>query len=72
MRNTNWLGQKLRSNAETLLKILAEVIFSTVRMADRIIVLEHGKIVEQGSHRQLVDLGGKYAELFELQAAGYR
>ncbi|MBV9612676.1 MAG: ABC transporter ATP-binding protein [Acidobacteriaceae bacterium] len=46
--------------------------FSTVRMADRILVLEHGRIVEQGSHRQLVELGGKYAELFELQAAGYR
>ncbi len=46
--------------------------FSTVRMADRIIVLEHGRIVEQGSHHQLVQLGGKYAELFELQAAGYR
>jgi ATP-binding cassette subfamily B protein len=46
--------------------------FSTVRMADRIIVLEHGRIVEQGSHYQLVQLGGKYAELFELQAAGYR
>lgn len=46
--------------------------FSTVRMADRILVLEHGKIVEQGSHQHLVQLGGKYAELFELQAAGYR
>jgi ATP-binding cassette subfamily B protein len=46
--------------------------FSTVRMADRILVLEHGKIVEQGSHQQLVALGGKYSELFELQAAGYR
>jgi ATP-binding cassette subfamily B protein len=46
--------------------------FSTVRMADRILVLEQGRIVEQGSHRQLVELGGKYAELFELQAAGYR
>jgi ATP-binding cassette, subfamily B, bacterial len=46
--------------------------FSTVRMADRILVLEQGRIVEQGSHRQLVALGGKYAELFELQAAGYR
>ena len=46
--------------------------FSTVRMADRIIVLEHGRIVEQGSHYQLVALGGKYAELFEMQAAGYR
>jgi ATP-binding cassette subfamily B protein len=41
-------------------------------MADRIIVLEHGRIVEQGSHYQLVALGGKYAELFEMQAAGYR
>ncbi|MBV9264697.1 MAG: ABC transporter ATP-binding protein [Acidobacteriaceae bacterium] len=46
--------------------------FSTVRMADRIVVLEHGRIVEQGSHQQLVALGGKYSELFELQAAGYR
>ncbi len=46
--------------------------FSTVRMADRILVLEHGKIAEQGSHQQLVALGGRYAELFELQAAGYR
>jgi ATP-binding cassette subfamily B protein len=46
--------------------------FSTVRMADRILVLEHGRIVEQGSHHHLVALGGKYAELFELQAAGYR
>jgi ATP-binding cassette subfamily B protein len=46
--------------------------FSTVRMADRILVLEHGRIVEQGSHKQLVALGGKYSELFELQAAGYR
>jgi ATP-binding cassette subfamily B protein len=41
-------------------------------MADRILVLESGRLVEEGSHRQLVALGGKYAELFELQAAGYR
>lgn len=46
--------------------------FSTVRMADRIFVLEQGRIVEQGSHEHLVGLGGKYAELFDLQAAGYR
>jgi ATP-binding cassette subfamily B protein len=46
--------------------------FSTVRMADRIIVLADGEIVEQGSHHHLVSLGGRYAELFELQAAGYR
>jgi ATP-binding cassette subfamily B protein len=46
--------------------------FSTVRMADRILVLEDGEIREQGTHAQLVGLGGRYAELFELQAAGYR
>jgi ATP-binding cassette subfamily B protein len=36
------------------------------------LVLEYGRIVERGSHRQLIALGGKYAELFDLQAAGYR
>ena len=46
--------------------------FSTVRMADRILVLADGEIIEQGTHHQLVALGGRYAELFELQAAGYR
>lgn len=52
--------------------ILISHRFSTVRMADRILVLEQGKIAEQGSHEELVSLGRKYAELFELQAAGYR
>jgi ATP-binding cassette subfamily B protein len=46
--------------------------FSTVRMADRILVLAGGTIHEQGTHQQLVTLGGRYSELFELQAAGYR
>jgi ATP-binding cassette subfamily B protein len=46
--------------------------FSTVRMADRILVLADGAVQEQGTHSQLVALGGRYAELFELQAAGYR
>jgi len=46
--------------------------FSTVRMADRILVLADGAVREQGTHDQLVALGGRYAELFELQAAGYR
>ena len=46
--------------------------FSTVRMADRIVVLENGKIAEEGSHDQLSRLGGRYAEMFEMQAASYR
>ena len=46
--------------------------FSTVRMADRIVVLENGRIAEDGNHDQLTHLGGRYAEMFELQAASYR
>lgn len=46
--------------------------FSTVRMADRIVVLENGKIAEEGSHDQLASQDGRYAEMFELQAASYR
>lgn len=46
--------------------------FSTVRMADRILVLAKGRIAEDGNHSQLMTLGGRYAEMFELQAASYR
>jgi ATP-binding cassette subfamily B protein len=46
--------------------------FSTVRMADRIVVLEAGRLVEEGSHSQLITLGGRYAAMFEMQAASYR
>jgi ABC-type multidrug transport system fused ATPase/permease subunit len=46
--------------------------FSTVRMADRILVLKGGELVEQGTHEALVTQGGLYSELFQLQAAGYR
>lgn len=52
--------------------ILISHRFSTVRMADRILVLENGQVVEAGSHEALVASGGRYAELFELQASGYR
>ena len=45
--------------------------FSTVRMADRILFLEHGQLLELGSHEELIALDGKYAELFNLQAQGY-
>jgi ATP-binding cassette subfamily B protein len=46
--------------------------FSTVRMADRIVVLEGGRLVEEGTHTQLMALGGRYAAMFEMQAASYR
>ena len=46
--------------------------FSSVRMADRILVLEQGRIEASGTHEELLAAGGRYAELFELQAAGYR
>ena len=46
--------------------------FSTVRMAERIVVLENGVISEEGSHNQLMSRGGTYAGMFELQAASYR
>jgi ATP-binding cassette, subfamily B, bacterial len=45
--------------------------FSTVRMADRICVMESGRIIEQGTHDQLMALGARYAELFNLQAQSY-
>jgi ATP-binding cassette subfamily B protein len=46
--------------------------FSTVRMADRIFILRDGKIIESGSHQELVEAGGVYAELFSMQAQHYR
>jgi ATP-binding cassette subfamily B protein len=46
--------------------------FSTVRMAERIVVLSRGEVVEQGTHEELVTRGGLYAELFAMQAAGYQ
>ncbi len=46
--------------------------FSTVRNADRILVLDEGKIIEEGNHEKLMDKKGLYAELFELQARGYK
>jgi ATP-binding cassette subfamily B protein len=52
--------------------ILISHRFSTVRMADRIVVLSNGQIEEEGSHDRLIAVGGQYARLFEMQAAKYR
>ena len=45
--------------------------FSTVRIADRIFVLDDGRIIEQGTHKKLMELAGKYKKLFTLQAEAY-
>ena len=52
--------------------ILISHRFSTVRMADQIIVIDRGRIVERGSHEQLMAQHGPHAQLFSLQARGYR
>lgn len=63
---------RFKDLAEGTTALIISHRFSTVRMADRIIVLEQGAVLEQGSHEELMAAGGRYAELFELQAAGYR
>ena len=64
--------QRFREVTETQMAIVISHRFSTVRMADHIIVLAGGRILEEGSHEALVAKGGHYAHLFSLQAAGYR
>jgi ATP-binding cassette, subfamily B, bacterial len=63
--------QRFRELAEGRTTILISHRFPTVRMADRIVVLEKGAIIEMGSHHELVAAGGRYAHLFTLQAQGY-
>jgi ATP-binding cassette, subfamily B, bacterial len=57
--------------AQGTITLLVSHRFSTVRGADLIVVLEQGRIVERGTHEQLMDAGGTYAELFKLQASAY-
>lgn len=63
--------ERFRQLTEDRMAILISHRFSTVRMADRIVVLERGQIIEDGSHETLLDDDGRYAHLFALQAAGY-
>jgi len=63
---------RFKNLAEGTTAVLISHRFSTVRMADRIVVLADGKVEEQGTHAELMANGGRYAELFELQAQGYR
>jgi ATP-binding cassette subfamily B protein len=64
--------QHFRSLTEGRIAILISHRFSTVRMADQIIVLQDGRIIERGNHEELMRLNGHYAHLFSLQAKGYR
>ena len=64
--------QRFAALTEGKATLLISHRFSSVRMSDRIVVLENGRIVEQGSHSKLLALGGRYADMFEMQAASYR
>jgi ATP-binding cassette subfamily B protein len=64
--------EHFRKLTKNRIAILISHRFSTVRMASQIIVIENGKVIERGTHEQLMELNGHYANLFSLQAAGYR
>ena len=71
-RSEHEVFERFAELTEGKMSLLISHRFSTVRMADRILVLKNGTIAEQGPHYQLINNGGSYAEMFELQAAHYR
>ena len=64
--------EHFRSASSNKMTILISHRFSTVRAAGKIIVIHEGEIIEQGDHESLIELGGQYAHLFDLQARGYQ
>jgi len=71
-RSEHEVFQRFADLTKGKMSVLISHRFSTVKMTDRILVLENGTIAEQGAHNQLLRSGGSYAEMFELQAAHYR
>jgi ATP-binding cassette subfamily B protein len=71
-RSEHEVFQRFADLTEGKLSVLISHRFSTVKMADRIILLEKGQITEEGPHEQLLARGGRYAEMFDLQASSYR
>lgn len=71
-RSEHEVFQRFTDLTQGKIALLISHRFSTVRMADRIVVLENGSIAEEGSHSRLISLGGLYSEMFELQASNYR
>ncbi len=67
-----YLNEAMLRAAEHKTVIFISHRLSTAQMADRIYMLEKGRIVEQGSHSELMELGGKYAEMYHMQADKYR
>jgi ATP-binding cassette subfamily B protein len=71
-RSEHEVFQRFAELTEGKMAVLISHRFSTVRMADEILVLQDGRISEHGTHAQLMALGGRYSQMFELQAASYR
>jgi ATP-binding cassette subfamily B protein len=68
----HFIDQVRTARLQGSLTVLVSHRFTTVRMADHIVVLDDGRVVEQGSHEQLMEAGGGYAELYRLQEQAYR